>query len=138
MSNNKKFIWQSEVRDYELDFQGVVNNAIYLHYLDQARAKFFNEIGIDLKVCTDKQINIVLIKTEISFIRSLTFAEEFVVHTMVSRVSRLKLLFDQQIVSNKTNQLILKSNNLVCCVDTKSGKPCRLDVLQNLNDFLNS
>ena len=41
--------WQTEisVRSYELDFYGVVNNAVYLHYLEEARLDLLRQLGID-------------------------------------------------------------------------------------------
>ena len=37
--NTDKYIFMLEigVRDYELDSEGIVNNAIYLHYLEHTR-----------------------------------------------------------------------------------------------------
>lgn len=35
-----------QVRDYELDYQGIVNNANYLHYLEHTRHEFCRSRGV--------------------------------------------------------------------------------------------
>ena len=35
------------VRDYECDLQGIVNNAVYQHYLEHARHTFLEEVGLN-------------------------------------------------------------------------------------------
>ena len=46
--NTDKYIFMLEigVRDYELDSEGIVNNAIYLHYLEHTRHAFVKREGI--------------------------------------------------------------------------------------------
>ena len=36
-----------QVRDYECDVQGIVNNAIYQNYFEHTRHEFLNSIGCD-------------------------------------------------------------------------------------------
>lgn len=58
--NDEYLIWSSEVRNYEIDYQGIVNNANYFHYLDQARSNYLESIGINLKKFADKNLNILM------------------------------------------------------------------------------
>ncbi len=46
--NEDKYIFTLEiaVRDYELDSEGIVNNAVYLHYLEHTRHAFVKREGI--------------------------------------------------------------------------------------------
>ena len=46
MIENKKHYCEFEVRDYEIDSEGIVNNAIYLHYMEHARHGFCREAGL--------------------------------------------------------------------------------------------
>ena len=40
------FTLEIAVRDYELDSEGIVNNAVYLHYLEHTRHAFVKQEGI--------------------------------------------------------------------------------------------
>ena len=44
----KKYLFTTrmEVRDYECDIEGIVNNANYLHYTEHTRHRFINSLGI--------------------------------------------------------------------------------------------
>ena len=43
-----------EVRDYECDIQGIVNNANYLHYTEHTRHLFLRHLGLSSQSCTRK------------------------------------------------------------------------------------
>jgi acyl-CoA thioester hydrolase len=128
---NKNTVWTAEVRDYELDFQGIVNNACYFHYFDQARAKYFDGLGIDIQYCTHEKINIVLLKTEIAFKAPLKYKDVFYVESKLDRVSTIKFRFLQKIYLQKNKKLIAESESLVCAVNTRTQKPCLVKGLEN-------
>ena len=51
-----KYIFETkmEVRDYECDIQGIVNNANYLHYIEHTRHLFLRATGRVSRRCTNK------------------------------------------------------------------------------------
>ncbi len=58
---------EMEVRDYECDLQGVVNNANYQHYLEHARHVFLKSLGIDFAAFAARGINLVVARIEIDY-----------------------------------------------------------------------
>lgn len=46
MKPNYIFETEMEVRDYECDIQGIVNNANYLHYTEHTRHLFLTSLGV--------------------------------------------------------------------------------------------
>lgn len=117
-------IWNSEVRSYELDFQGIVNNAHYLEYLDHARNLFLKKINTDVVQFAEKNLNIVLVETHLKYRRSLRAGDRFTVHTQFFKPSKVRYLFKQTIVLEGSSTLILEAESTLCCVDALTGKIC--------------
>jgi acyl-CoA thioester hydrolase len=92
------FTVEFEVRDYECDMQGIVNNSVYQHYYEHARHKFLLANNVDFKELTDRGIHLVLIRSEIDYLYSLTSQNQFSVTVAYNRVSRLKCVFEQEII----------------------------------------
>ena len=46
MSDKYVYETRMEVRDYECDIEGIVNNANYLHYLEHTRHRFLRQAGL--------------------------------------------------------------------------------------------
>ncbi len=86
-----------EVRDYELDLQGIVNNSVYQNYLEHARHKFLREIGLDFSDLHARGIDAIVTRAEIDYRSSLRSGDRFVVQTRVEQHGRLRFIFRQEI-----------------------------------------
>ena len=110
------------VRDYECDSQGIVNNAIYQNYLEHARHEFLKEKGLDFARLTASNINVMVIRAELDYKKSLRSGDAFVVSVRCQQESRLKIVFDQQIILQNTDQLILQARIFAAAVN-QHGRP---------------
>lgn len=130
--NNNPFIWTAEVRDYEVDYQGIVNNAHYFHYFDHARAVYSQKIlGLNVQECADNNINIILLKTEILFKFPLKYGDVFCVTSRVNRISRFKFQFKQEIYIEPNKKISAESQSIIASI-TKDGKPCLPDAFNKI------
>tara|TARA_R110001599_G_scaffold65833_4_gene185747 strand:+ start:5657 stop:6073 length:417 start_codon:yes stop_codon:yes gene_type:complete len=111
-----------EVRDYECDLQGIVNNAVYQNYLEHARHQFIKSRGLDFSEITKQGIQLVLIKAELEYKRSLQSGDHFYVQTRIERTSKLKLTFYQRVYRTRDEQLMLNAIMTVTST-TKEGRP---------------
>lgn len=111
-----------EVRDYECDMQGIVNNAVYQNYLEHARHLFIKEKGLDFADITKQGIHLVLIKAELEYKRSLKSGDVFYIETRVERETKLKLAFHQQVFRSQDDQLMLNAKMTVTST-TQAGRP---------------
>ena len=111
-----------EVRDYECDLAGMVNNASYLNYLEHARHQFLKREGIDFAGLAGQGIYLVVIRIEVDYLYSLRSGDRFYVGTNAERVSRLRFGFRQDIYRLPDEVPVLKAKVIGTAVDSK-GKP---------------
>lgn len=116
-----------EVRDYELDSQNRVNNAVYLHYLEHARHKWLETKGISFSELNQQDIHLVVYENHIYYKGAVAAADIVEISTAVSKISPLKYVFNQKIFSkNSNNKLVLEAQVIV--VATKNNKPILFDL----------
>lgn len=121
-----------EVRDYECDMQGVVNNAVYQNYLEHARHQYLKSIGIDFAALTARKINLVVTRAEIDYKFPLTSGDHFRVEVATERISPLRIGFRQRISRLSDHKTVVLAL-IIGTVLNINGRPQRipeeLDVL---------
>lgn len=105
-----------QVRDYELDLQGIVNNAVYQNYLEHARHEFLKQHGLDFNALHLEGYDAVVIRAEIDYKKSLKSGDHFVVETSAEREGRLKIVFHQKIYKKEGEILILQAQIFAACI----------------------
>ena len=110
------------VRDYECDLQGVVNNSVYMNYLEHARHEFLKSRGVDFAEVTASGIHLVVVKAELESRASLTSGDNFSVRTRVEQEGRLKFVFLQEILRTLDQALMLKARITTTALNER-GRP---------------
>ena len=67
-----------EVRDYECDIEGIVNNANYLHYTEHTRHLFLKECGLSFAEMHEKGVDAVVARMNLQFKTPLRCDDEFI------------------------------------------------------------
>lgn len=98
-----------EVREYECDLQGIVNNAVYLNYLEHARHRHLLEHGVDFTEMASRGLNLVVTRFELDYLRPLRPGDAFRVGSSMTRVSRLRFRFDQGILLLPEGQPVMRA-----------------------------
>ena len=97
------------VRDYECDMQGIVNNAVYQNYMEHARHGFLLSKGLSFEELTSRGVIVVVIRAELDYKQPLRSGDSFLVSVAARQISRLKLVFDQQIRKQPAGELMLEA-----------------------------
>ena len=112
-----------EVRDNELDAQGVVNNANYFIYMAHARHQYAKKLGLDFVEMANNGQNLFLISSNIEFKQSLKSNDFFMVTSEVVLEGKIKFAFKQQIIKNDDTIIVNGYNICVCIDETNRRRP---------------
>ncbi len=110
-----------EVRDYECDLQGVVNNAVYLHYLEHARHRWLEAIGVDFAALHRQGMDLVVARIEVDYRFPLRSRDRFVVRSRIQREGTLKLIFHQDIYRVPDEKLVIQARVVTAAL--QNGRP---------------
>jgi len=124
---NYDFELELQVRDYECDIQGIVNNAVYQNYLEHCRHKFLNHVGLDFAELHNDGIDAVVIKAELDYKFPLRPGEDFLVRLKMTKQGRLRIVFNQQVIRKTDEKLMV--NAKITAVLTRGGRPISPEVL---------
>lgn len=117
---------EMEVRDYECDLQGIVNNANYVHYLEHTRHKYIQTLGISFADLHEKGIDVVVARMNLQYKNSLKSEDKFLSRLSL-RKEGIRYVFDQTIVRKTDGRLCMKATVEAVCV--VNGKLSDIDLI---------
>lgn len=114
-----------QVRDYEVDAEGIVNNAEYLHYMEHTRHEFCKQAGYSFRRMQEEGLSPVVTKIEIEYKRSLGLGDDMQSCLNISR--RGPLYIFQQDIYTPDGEAVTKARVSIACL--KDGRLTRGDEL---------
>jgi acyl-CoA thioester hydrolase len=127
--NEDKYIFTLElaVRDYELDSEGIVNNAVYLHYLEHTRHAFVKREGIPFGSLTSDGLVPVVRRMEIDYRTPLRTGDVMLSRLWIERQGA-RFIFYQDIFRKEDGAPVVCAVVTIVCME-QNGRINRGDEL---------
>jgi acyl-CoA thioester hydrolase len=122
---------EMEVRDYECDMEGIVNNAVYMNYLEHARHAYLKQKGFTFAALTQKGIHLVVIRIEADYLYPLRSGDTFYVTASAEKISKIRFGFTQEIFRVEDNRPILKAKVIGTSLNA-DGQPKYFEEIEGL------
>ena len=129
--SDQTFKIEIEVRDYECDMEGIVNNAVYMNYLEHARHGFLKHKEVNFAELTKSGIQLVVFRIEADYLFPLKSGDKFIVTASAERISKLRFGFAQDIFRLEDNKPILKAMVFGTSLNAE-GKPKYFEEVEKL------
>jgi acyl-CoA thioester hydrolase len=115
---------QVRVRNYEIDWQGIVHNAVYSLYFEIGRVEYFKTLGIEIDRKTVRDdFHIVLVTNNLAYKRPAHYDDLLEVHTRVSYVKNTSFGMEGLIVDSRTGETVAENTNVHVWLDPVAGRP---------------
>lgn len=118
---------QVTVRNNEIDWQGVVHNAVYLHYFEVGRMGYFETIGFPIVIAPGAMDwRVVIGRNEIDYRSPARFNETLDVYTRIAWIRNTSFALQGFIEETTTKRLIAENVSLHVWLDRETGEPTRV------------
>lgn len=115
------FETEMEVRDYECDIQGIVNNANYLHYTEHTRHLYLQSLGVSFAKLHEQGVDPVVARMNLQYKVPLQCDDEFLSRLWLEKQG-VRYVFHQDIFRANDEKLCLKATvELVCLINGRLG-----------------
>ena len=106
-----------EVRDYECDIEGIVNNANYVHYCEHTRHLFLQQCGLSFAEMHERGVDAVVARMNLQYKVPLRPDDEFYSRLWLEKQG-LKYIFHQDLFRASDESLCFRGEiTLVCLVN---------------------
>lgn len=111
------------VRNYEIDWQGIVHNGNYLLYFEVARVDYFKSTGmqVDERSITGST-RIVIVRNELDHFASATFGDELKIYTRVIAIRNSSILCESLMMHGNKGIPVARSVATLVWTDPVTGK----------------
>src|SRR6266545_5153944 len=117
---------QVQVMFFDTDCGGVVSNIAYLRFIEIARTRVAEELGLALTEMAENKRYPVVVRTEIDYRRPARLGDQLVIEGRLDRVERVRFWCAFQITRPKDNTLIAQCRQMLALIEMPEGKLLRL------------
>ena len=115
-----------QVRDYECDLAGIVNNSVYLNYLEHSRHEFVKAMGLNFQELYKAGVFLVVAHADLSYKTPLKSGDAFTIKIRLEH-SGVRYVFYQDIFRIPDNKLCLKG--VITTTSLINGRPAITDTI---------
>ncbi len=132
---------KEKVKFHEIDMMGVVNNAVYLNYFEDARVKYLQDLKIKYKLAEIMEGDsfFIMARNEINYLLPATFDDELIVYTKIEWIKNTSFSFKHVIVREKNNSIIADGGGILVHINLSTKEKQNLptsfiSAIQNFED----
>jgi acyl-CoA thioester hydrolase len=99
---------------YDTDAEGVVYYGNYLKFFEEARTKFIEDMGFNLKELSDRGYIFAIKKQEVDYRAPIYYGEIIEIKTKVEEITPYRIRFYYEILNSKGQKTTIARTDMVC------------------------
>ena len=111
---------------FDTDCGGVVSNIAYLRFIEIARTRLAEELGLHLAEMTQTQQYPVVVRTEIDYRRAARLGDRLVIEGWLDQIDRARFWCAFRMVRPQDETLIAECRQMLALIEMPHGKLLRL------------
>jgi acyl-CoA thioester hydrolase len=122
--SNFKHRTRLRVRNYEVDWQGIVHNAVYLQYFEVGRIEYLKNLNVALDAqAIQGQNKVVLVRNEIDYKVPAHFDDLLTVYTRVASIRNSSFVMEGMLERDADGRVIAENVAVHVWLDAATDRP---------------
>jgi len=117
---------REEVMFYDTDLGAVVHNIAYLRFIEKARTKLAEKLGMKLRDMAETGVFPVIVRTEIDYRKPARLGDELAIRGWLAATEGVRFHVSFEIVRVADDALLVTSRQALALVRMPAGKVLRL------------
>ena len=105
------------VRSFQVDANGHLNNAEYLHLLEAARDDFLAELGVGVPALLSAGVQLVISALQVRFLRPALFGDQIEIWGWMRELSRVRCTWIHEI--RRAGELLTEAEVSIACLHAR-------------------
>jgi acyl-CoA thioester hydrolase len=114
-----------QVRTYELDSFGHVNNSVYLNYLEEARSEYLKQMGVSFHDFARHSVHLVIVESYVKYVSAARYGDIIEIAGSIRGVSPVAAYIDYVLTETNSGRLIATAWTRGAFVHAQTGRPTR-------------
>jgi len=126
------------VKFHEVDLMGVLNNAVYFNYFEDARISYVKQLvnKFNLKKFMNKNSYIIMAHNDCDYFEPAVFEDELIVHSKIVEINNSSFKLSHIVQNKHSGTIIAAGGGVVVHFDTGTKNPIPLP--KEFSDAVNS
>jgi acyl-CoA thioester hydrolase len=110
-------ITKRQIYYYDTDAEGVVYYGNYMRFLEEARTKFIEDLGFNLKKLSENGYLFAIRKQEIEYKAPIYYGEIIEIRTKVEELTPYRIRFYYEIYNSENKRTTIARTDMVCITE---------------------
>ena len=107
-------IFERKINYYETDRMGVVHHSNYIRFMEEARCKWLEDIGMPFEVLEENGITIPVLGVSCEYKNHVTFGDTIIIDLTVKEYNSVRMTVEYNITDKKTGKVVLIGKTKHC------------------------
>ena len=108
------FNFERKINYYETDRMGVVHHSNYIRFLEEARCKWLDTIGIPFSVLEENGVTIPVLGVNVTYKHHVTFDDTIIIYVFAKEYNGVRMTIGYNVLDKKTGKTVLTGETKHC------------------------
>ena len=125
MENKTDFKYERKINYYETDKMGIVHHSNYIRFLEEARSRWMEELGISMEKLEKEGYTIPTLEVDCKYKCHVTSGDTIIIEPYITEYNGVRMTVEYNVIDKKTKNIVIEAYTNHCFTD-RNLKPVNM------------